>query len=40
LAGDFIDQDEFHRRLLRLAVLVVLMVAESFATIWGGGLRV
>ncbi len=33
IAGDFIGHDEFHRRLLRLAVLVVLLVAASFATL-------
>jgi hypothetical protein len=34
LAGDYIGHDEFHRRLLRLAVLVVLLVAASFAAQW------
>ena len=36
IAGDFIGHDEFHRRLLRLAVLVVLLVAANLATLWSG----
>jgi hypothetical protein len=34
IAGDYVGHDEFHRRLLRLAALVVLLVAASFATLW------
>jgi hypothetical protein len=32
VAGDFIGHDEFHRRLLRLAALVALLVIASLAT--------
>jgi hypothetical protein len=34
IAGDYIGHDEFHRRLVRLAVLDALLVAASFATLW------
>jgi hypothetical protein len=35
-AGDLIGQHEFHGRLLRMAVLVVLLVSASLATLWWG----
>jgi hypothetical protein len=33
IAGDYIGHEEFHRRLLRLAALVLLLVAASFAAL-------
>ena len=33
-AGDYIGHEEFHRRLLRLAVLAVLLVGANLATLW------
>jgi hypothetical protein len=42
IAGDYIGHEEFHRRLVRLAVLVALLVAANFIALelWSQNLRV